>query len=89
MGNNLGSNEQFGDIQINTKKKTYEAGEQVNGFINLNLTRPFPSNQLYLVVEGKEQTQLTKSVSENVEDISNIIIYNLSPLFFTFILNTS
>ena len=61
MGNQSVSDEKFGKIEIWTQKKHYIAGEQVNGSINVNLIKDFPSNQLYLIIEGKEKAKVVYS----------------------------
>ena len=61
MGNKVSSDDSFGKIIIMTQKKKYIAGEQVNGWINVSLLKPFPSSELYLLIEGKEKTKVVDS----------------------------
>ena len=66
MGNSTVSNNEYGRIEFVLDKTKYVAGDQVNGKINVNIIKQFPSNQLYLLIEGKESTQLMGS--ENIEE---------------------
>ncbi len=75
MGNKLQKNNEFGDIMINTSKITYRAGEQVNGVINLNLKKSFPSSSIYLIISGVEKVKLTDYVSSSGDDNSDVDIY--------------
>jgi hypothetical protein len=61
MGNKVSSDDSYGKIIIMTQKKKYIAGEQVNGWVNVSLLRPFPSNELFLLIEGKEKTKVVDS----------------------------
>ena len=61
MGNKISSDDSYGKIIIMTQKKKYIAGEQVNGWVNVSLLRPFPSNELFLIIEGKEKTKVVDS----------------------------
>ena len=63
MGNKSVSDTKYGKIEIWTQKNHYIAGEQVNGSINMNLIQNFPSNQLYLIIEGKEKAKVVYSYS--------------------------
>ena len=58
MGNNVSSDKSFGDVFILLNKSKYIAGEQVNGTINVSLVKPFPSPEIYLIVEGNEKTKI-------------------------------
>ena len=53
MGNSTVSNNEYGRIEFVLDKTKYVAGDQVNGKINVNIIKQFPSNQLYLLIEGK------------------------------------
>jgi len=59
----------YGNIYIQTTRSTYTAGDQVDGFVHLNLSRDFPSNVLHLIVHGEEDVKLvtttTRTDSEN------------------------
>ena len=66
MGNTAESTQNYGKIEIILHKPKYTSGDQVNGLINVLITKSFPSNHLYLLIEGKESTQLVRS--ENVTD---------------------
>ena len=62
MGNQKSStHNQHGSISIKLEKDTYVAGDQVNGLINLHITKPFPTRQIFLIIEGKESVQLVDS----------------------------
>jgi hypothetical protein len=61
MGNKSVSDTKYGKIEIWTQKNHYIAGEQVNGSINMNLIKDFPSNHLYLIIEGKEKAKVVYS----------------------------
>jgi hypothetical protein len=65
MGNLLVSDEKYGKINIWTEKAKYIAGEQVNGLINLNIIENFPSNELYLIIEGEEKAKVIYSFPRN------------------------
>ena len=57
MGNSLVSDESYGSVMIILKTTKYSAGDQINGFVNVNLKKPFPSPKLFLQIEGREDTQ--------------------------------
>jgi hypothetical protein len=77
MGNSSTSSNRHGKITIKLEKTNYVAGDQVNGFIQLNITSPFPSRSLYLIIEGKESVQLVDSRTvENGKSNLNIQILN-------------
>lgn len=61
MGNKVSSDDSYGKVIIMTQKKKYIAGEQVNGWINVSLLRPFPTNEVFLLIEGKEKTKVVDS----------------------------
>lgn len=61
MGNQSVSDEKFGKINIWIQKAKYIAGEQVNGYVNMNLIQAFPSTQLFLIIEGKEKAKVVYS----------------------------
>ena len=48
------SDASYGQLSIKLDKTKYNPGEQVNGEINLNLVKPFPSNTFNLVLKGEE-----------------------------------
>lgn len=58
MGNSsLKSDPSFGEVKIKIEKTSFNPGEQINGFIELNIIKPFPSPDLFLQVHGIEHTQ--------------------------------
>lgn len=61
MGNKVTSCDEYGKIIINVERMKYIAGEQINGYINLSLIRPFPSTELFLIIEGKEKSKIVDS----------------------------
>ena len=63
MGNKVVIDTSYGDININLQKQTYTAGEQVNGWVNVSLVKPFLTDTLYLIVSGKESVHfVTKEI---------------------------
>lgn len=60
MGNKVSSDDSYGSIIIETSKKTYSSGDQVNGQVHLNLIKPFPSSQINLIIKGTESAFLTE-----------------------------
>lgn len=60
MGNTVKSDTTYGAVWIQLEKKVYFAGDQVNGIVNMQLLKPFPTNELKLVITGKELAQLTE-----------------------------
>ena len=64
MGNKISSDDSYGFIIIETEKKTYFAGDQVNGQVHLNLKKTFPSNQINLIIKGSESAFLTERRTE-------------------------
>lgn len=58
MGNKIASAKDYGDVVITLEKKKYISGEQVNGYINISLTQDFPSNEIFLIVSGKEKAKI-------------------------------
>lgn len=63
MGSSLSLDRSYGSIFIQTVDNSYMAGEQVDGFIHLNLLRDFPSNVLYLIISGEEAVKLVSTSS--------------------------
>lgn len=58
MGNKMTSDYSFGEIQILLNKSKYIGGEQVNGTVNVRLIKAFPAPEIYLVIQGKEKTNV-------------------------------
>jgi hypothetical protein len=52
----------FGDIHVQFDKDSYAPGDQVNGSICLNLYTNYPSNTVYLMIAGVEETKLVEEV---------------------------
>ena len=67
MGNKISSDDSYGFIIVETEKKTYFAGDQVNGQVHLNLKKTFPSNQITLIIKGLESAFLTERREETRE----------------------
>lgn len=53
---------QFGNIHVQFDKDSYAPGDQVNGFIYLNLFTNYPSNTVYLMISGVEETKLVEEL---------------------------
>ena len=66
MGNTITSDDSYGKIIIMTQKKKYIAGEQVNGWVNISLLKPFPSSELFLLIKGKEKTKVIDKKKSNI-----------------------
>lgn len=58
MGGKFSSDRSFGEIVIRTERGQYEAGEQINGAVELRLTAAFPSNQLHLGFTAGERVSV-------------------------------
>jgi hypothetical protein len=58
MGNQNTSDSKYGKIDIWTEKSKYTIGDQINGKVLINLIQPFPSKELFLIIEGKEKTKV-------------------------------
>ena len=52
---------QYGQIYLKTDKTAYHAGETVTGTIFLNIIAPYPGNQLFIKLKGKEIVHLVNS----------------------------
>ena len=63
MGSSLSLDKSYGNIFIQTTKNNYVAGDQVDGFVHLNLVKDFPSPVLHLVISGEEKTKLVSTSS--------------------------
>lgn len=75
MGKTQSIIEQYGKIRIQTEKKKYTGGDQVNGEINISLKKDFPSNSLFLIIGGKEQVKLATAVlSGSGEDTTSEVV---------------
>lgn len=61
MGTTVVSDSSYGWIQIVLEKRNFDAGDQINGFVNVKLLKPFPSNTLFLNMTGTEKTQGVES----------------------------
>jgi len=57
----------YGQIYCQTDKSAYFTGETVTGRVYLNLITPYPSNQLYLMLRGREVVHLVIEESETEE----------------------
>jgi len=58
MGNKVPTDTSYGFVEIELEKSTYTAGDQVNGWVNVSLVKPFLSDTLYLILSGKETTSI-------------------------------
>lgn len=76
MGGSLSLDKSYGNIFIQTTRNMYTAGDQVDGFIHLNLMRDFPSNVLHLIISGEEDVKLVKTTQEkDSEDKFQTIVH--------------
>lgn len=57
MGNKVIIDDSYGKIEIQLQKFTFIAGEQINGWVQVSLVKPFPNDTLYLTISGTEKTQ--------------------------------
>ncbi len=64
MGNKIASDESYGSVIIQTAKKTYFAGEQINGQVFLNLKKSFPADHLNLIIKGEKKVIFTERKTE-------------------------
>lgn len=55
----------LGTIHVQLEKVSYSVGEQVNGFIYLNLDENYPSNTIYANIIGEEQVKFIKQEGDN------------------------
>lgn len=68
MGSGMSLDTKYGNIHIETLKNRYISGEQIDGFVHLNLIRDYPVNTLDLIITGEEKVQLVtvhRSSSKN------------------------
>ena len=76
MGSSLSLDRSYGSVFIQTINPTYMAGEQVDGFVHLNLIRDFPSNVLYLIISGEERVKLVStSTHRDSEDRTHTTVH--------------
>lgn len=57
MGKSYSVDKSFGDIAIQFESFKYVPGSQINGFIYLNLLKPFPSDVLDIFIAGREKSK--------------------------------
>ena len=60
-------NRQVYKIEISLDKKVYDAGNQVNGSVKLNLKDKFPGNKVYLTIKGMELITTNSSKQSRME----------------------
>lgn len=76
MGNKIQKAKDYGEIVILTNKSKYIAGEQVNGTVNVSLSKAFPSPELYLIIQGKEKVEIiyrTQHMGKSIKIILSIL----------------
>lgn len=54
MGKAYSLDHSYGDIAIQFEQLSYMPGQQINGWIFINLVKPFQTNELLLLLTGKE-----------------------------------
>lgn len=74
MGNSLNMDSSYGNIFIKTTRSMYTAGDQVDGFVHLNLIRDFPSNVMHLVIQGIEDVKLVSTKEEKISETEKATI---------------
>jgi hypothetical protein len=85
MGKSLSVDRNYGSINIQLDKQKYVAGDQVNGWVHLNLVKDFPSNSIYLIISGKEKIRLTnvkRTVEGSGEVDSEVFVHKDSNEFY-------
>lgn len=55
MGGQHSSDDSYGQVSIRVEKERYSPGQQINGFVDLRLVKPFPSGHLQLGFTGEEE----------------------------------
>lgn len=68
MGGSMSHDKSYGSIYVQTARSTYTAGEQVDGFVHLNLSRDFPAPVLHLIVHGEEDVKLVSTSTRTDAD---------------------
>jgi hypothetical protein len=58
----------FGSVFVQLEKAFYNPGDQVSGFIYINLLENFPNEVLTLHLTGTESTKLVEVRSRTVQD---------------------
>lgn len=64
MGGGYSIDHSYGSLSIQVEQLKYYSGQQVNGWIYLNLFKPFPSGSMEVMITGKEKTKYV-TVSNN------------------------
>ena len=65
MGNSYSIDTESGSIAIRVEQLKYYSGQQINGWIYLNLYKPFNSNDITILVTGKEKVKLVTVTTSN------------------------
>lgn len=74
MGKSLSTANDYGSISIQLEHSKYTAGDQVNGWIYMEVTRNFPANVLYLIITGKERVCLaTQHDTKEYEAVNGVV----------------
>ena len=77
MGNKLTLDSSYGSVRIDPTQTSYFSGDQVNGFVHLDLVREFPHNILYLALVGKEENEVAtgeeKSLTQKLLGMKNTV----------------
>ena len=71
MGNSYSIDKSYGEIFINLETFKYLPGSQVNGYIWLNLLKPFPSDVIEIFVVGQEKVKFTTVTHYNTGKTSH------------------
>lgn len=87
MGNNINKTiDNYGTINIILDKNYYNPGEQINGYVNLNLIKDHPSNILTMYIEGIEYyviKETEKNKDSNGNETEDIIEYKDSRIIYS------
>jgi hypothetical protein len=67
MGGSYSVDSSYGFIAIQLNQQKYFPGSQVNGWIYLNILKPFHTNSLQILITGKEKTKVVY-VTTNSDD---------------------
>ena len=89
MGQKTSKENEFGKVTVVLDKSKYTAGDQVNGFIHLYLTKSFPSNILYLYLTGKEKVKIptTKGFSNENQNVEVVVHKDKNEFFSHYFLS--
>lgn len=74
MGGGYSIDHSYGNLSIQVEQPKYYSGQQVNGWIYLNLFKPFPTGSMEVMITGKEKTKYVTVTTHNSTHNNNAFV---------------